>query len=217
MSKPTKFQPGYRHGMLTVIRSFPVNGRYRYYACDVMCDCGNVKTVRRCAIGPSSLTTSCGCMTSKLRSANAKKHGETGTKYYNIWRGIIKRCTVPTHRAWKSYGGRGITVCERWLSSFENFRADMGPRPSPTHSLDRKDNNGNYEPGNCRWATAKEQLNNTRVNLVLEHNGVRMTAMQWAEKTGLAPHLVYARTRRGWSPERTLTTPAMSQYSHGAK
>lgn len=122
------------------------------------------------------------------------------------------RCTCPTHHAYASYGGRGISVCDRW-SEYLSFLADMGRRPSPQHSIDRIDNNGNYEPGNCRWATASEQRNNCRQNHVLEFNGRRMTMKQWADVVGLRLGTISERLRRGWSVEDALTKP-LQQGGH---
>jgi hypothetical protein len=113
---------------------------------------------------------------SQLRIRHIREH--------DAWRGMLARCRNPRHPSYKNYGGRGITACERW-NSFENFLDDMGKRPSPKHSLDRIDNNGNYEPGNCRWATRREQANNTRMNRFVTFDGRTMTLAQWARETGI--------------------------------
>lgn len=124
---------------------------------------------------------------------------------YFVWLGMRRRCRGQKEKCYPHYGGRGIRVCERWDKSFDAFYADMGPRPSPKHSVDRIDNDGNYEPGNCRWATNREQCNNTRVNRVIKYNGLRLTAKQWAARTGLRFTTILFRLNRGWSAEEILT------------
>jgi hypothetical protein len=103
---------------------------------------------------------------------------------YNVWHNMKKRCTKPKYQAYKDYGGRGISVCDRWLNSFANFFEDMGERPTNKHSLDRENNDGNYEPSNCRWATKEEQNSNKRTIRLITHNGVTKTASDWAIEMG---------------------------------
>ena len=113
-------------------------------------------------------------------------HGCTGTPTYRAWQDMIQRCYNPRRTRYPMYGGRGITVCQRWRESFEAFLKDMGTSPSPRHSIDRIDNNGNYEPGNLRWATAKEQSRNQRRNRVLTYQGETLCIAEWAERLGVA-------------------------------
>jgi hypothetical protein len=115
--------------------------------------------------------------------AAGRTHGKSKTAIYAVWRGMWERCTKPDARSYKNYGGRGIKVCERW-ESFDNFLSDMGERP-PLHTIERIDNDGDYEPGNCRWATRKEQNRNKRQNRLIEHDGVVMCLVEWAERFGL--------------------------------
>lgn len=125
---------------------------------------------------------------------------------YRAWAALRHRCSNPNFPAYKYYGGRGIAFCERW-GTFENFYADMGPRPSPDHSVERIDNDGNYEPSNCRWATKKEQCRNKRSNRRLVFGGHDRCLEEWAEILQCHRSGLMRRLKRGWSVERTLTTP----------
>jgi hypothetical protein len=194
---------GRRFGRLTVMRregSVP-NGSGTAPTWLVRCECGQEKPVRGADLR-SGHVTSCGCL--------SRPHGMFGTPEYSAWVAMIQRCTNPRNSQHRLYGGRGITVCERWAESFPAFLADMGPRPSATHSLDRYPNNstGNYEPGNCRWATQTEQARNKRTSHVLSVSGVSATIAEWAERTGLGPTTIRNRIYRGWTPERAVSTSA---------
>lgn len=126
---------------------------------------------------------------------------------YQCYQDMKNRCLNPRSQQYKNYGARGITVCERWLESYENFLLDMGEKPDCL-TLERKDNNGNYEPLNCKWATRKEQRNNQRTCRYLEFNGIRLTVRDWAKTLGIPEQTIHSRLHRnGWGIERTLTTP----------
>lgn len=134
-----------------------------------------------------------------------ERHGMSKSSEFEAWHSMKQRCSNPNYKNYKWYGGRGIRVCDRWLNSFTDFYGDMGKRPSNKYSLDRIDVNGNYEPDNCKWSTAKEQHNNKRTNKVIEVNGRTQTIQQWCDELGINSHTVYKRLSRGWLTERALT------------
>jgi hypothetical protein len=144
------------------------------------------------------------------------KHGqswlENRSAEYQTWNGLKGRCLNTNNNAFHSYGGRGITVCDRWKDSFEDFLADMGPRPSPKHSIDRVNNDLGYSPENCRWATKKEQGNNRRTNVYYEYAGERLQLTTWANRIRINKTTLHMRINRyGWSIEKALTTPVMGK------
>ncbi len=170
-----------------------------------VCSCGKDRVVRSSRL-KSGETKSCGCWAREMRPKMTTTHGQSHGREYSSWCAMTERCGRPRTHAYDRYGGRGIKVCDRWLS-FENFFADMGPRP-PNHSLDRINKNGNYEPGNCRWASHKQQARNTSGNRLLDFRGEKKTAMEWSEILGLPWTAIYQRVGKlGWSTERALTTP----------
>jgi hypothetical protein len=120
---------------------------------------------------------------------------------------MFERCYNPNAAKYGRYGGRGITICQRWRESFQAFLDDMGPRPSNDHSIDRIDNNGNYEPANCRWATRTEQQRNKSNNHLISFDGQTMCIADWANEVGLSWHVLTMRLRLGWTVERALTEP----------
>lgn len=186
-------------GRLTVqalIGSFryPSGEPYRKWLC--YCECGTT-----CEVASPNLsrgdTQSCGCLMRQRAAEANTKHGHAGNRTYETWCAIKSRCENPTYPGYKAYGGRGIFVCEEWRTSYERFLSDMGERPSADHSIDRKNNAGPYSKDNCRWATRTEQANNRRSNRLIEWDGVKMTARQWSEKTGIPYQLIRGRVQHG--------------------
>jgi len=155
---------------------------------------------------------SCGCLRGVLITRRKTKHGHnrTGARSteYTIWSQMKNRCTNPQALAYKDYGGRGISVHPGWVTNFEAFLHDVGYRPSPEHSLDRfPDMNGNYEPGNVRWATRVEQANNSRRNRWITFRGETLTIGDWNKRAGLSHGSIARRLDLGWSIEEALTRP----------
>lgn len=200
---------GQRFNRLLVLafvgRAVPDRNGCRALLYRVRCDCGTEKVVRGCAVANGS-TVSCGCFRDAMKSEWKKTHGRTGTPEYSTWRGMIRRSHSGTADCAADYKGRGIRVCERWLK-FENFLADMGPRPSPAHSIDRIDNGGHYEPGNCRWATSVQQNRNRRSNRPVTAKGRTRLVVEWAADLGITPEALAWRLDHGWPPDRAVSQP----------
>lgn len=198
---------GQRYGRLVGIRLLDKRGKATIW--EMQCDCGAVTKV---ALGSVrfGLTKSCGCLKTESTLARLTKHGHSPAKgsstTYICYNLMKRRCCDKNNQDWRHYGGRGIKVCDRWLESFANFLADMGEKPKGL-TLDRKDNNGNYEPGNCRWISRKEQSRNTRRNHIVEFNGHKGTLAEWEEITGFNQQVISARLRNGWPIDKALTTP----------
>jgi hypothetical protein len=142
-----------------------------------------------------------------MKWAQQTRHGEsrhdTPTAEYGVWLDMRKRCRNQSHRSFKYYGGKGIKVCERW-QTYENFLADMGRRPSPKHSIERRDSNGDYEPNNCRWATKSEQMRNTSYNRMLTLDGVTLCVVEWAERLGISVNTIRKRVYAGYTDAQAL-------------
>ena len=138
-------------------------------------------------------------------------HGMSRTPEYQAWKNMKKRCFNPNTKQYSDWGGRGITVCDRWKNSFENFLADMKLKPTPKHSIDRIDNDGDYCPENCKWATNAEQQNNQRTNRLITIGCVTLTIAQWAKEMGFARNLISCRLKAGWSEFAAVMTP-VRQY-----
>lgn len=207
---------GRRFGRLEVLALSHINEhRRKMWRC--RCDCGAERVVASHHLTEGT-STSCGCYAreaaSKRQKINGTTHGRSRTPIYKTWVNMKQRCANPRHPLYQFYGARGVTVCARWLDSFEAFAADMGERPDNSLSLDRIDVTGSYEPGNCRWATIHQQANNTRLNRYLEFGGKRLTITQWSRETGLAHKTIAGRVKHGWPVDKALTIPASRSNVH---
>ena len=209
MTKPLMNLAEHKFGRLQPIeldhiRANPSGNRIRYWRC--ICDCGTEVVVPHGSLRNGE-TKSCGCLRRELVAQKNAKHGRSGLPEYQVWQDMKRRCLNPKSKSFSIYGGRGISVCERWQTSFEHFHADMGARPFATATIERVDNNGNYEPGNCRWATRREQMNNVRKNVILTVDGESATLAEWARRTGMNHASILGRLAKGWDTKRALTTP----------
>lgn len=185
-------------GRLTVIGRCEQD--FSYWWCQ--CSCGSTKKrVYRGSL-TSGATRSCGCLWRETVAGANKTHQKTKTPIYRLWSMMLDRCRNVNNGHYKYYGGRGITVCERW-HKFENFYADMGDRPNGK-TLDRINNNGNYCPENCRWASLKTQARNKSTSKLLAYKGKTQSLAAWAEELGINRNTISTRLRRGWSVAKAL-------------
>lgn len=183
------------------------NANHAIWQCK--CDCGNETNVQSSHL-ITGHTRSCGCLHKEVLT----KHGCHGGKLYNAWQAMISRCYNSKTESYHNYGGRGITVCERWIDSPINFILDMGIPDNKKLTLERIDVNGNYELSNCKWASMKQQQRNKRNNNVIEFNGESLCLSEWCEKLNLKRSTLRNRlTVRGWSIEKSLSTPARKKKS----
>ncbi len=200
---------GKKFDRLTVISYAGLSGKYLKAYWNCKCDCGNEvvkcgKDIRR------GSTRSCGCLIGDTTALRNVTHGLSKTPEYGVYYGMRNRCLNPKEPSYSAYGGRGISICDRWLNSFEDFLADMGKRPSQEHSLERKNVDGNYCLENCKWATEMEQANNKRSNVFLTWNGETLTIGQWTRRLGLSHNTIQDRLKYGWPIERVLGQKVLS-------
>lgn len=208
-----------RFGRLVAVAATDMRASHRVvWRC--LCDCGN-EAFAQSAHLVDGRRVSCGCakvagtQIRKKRPRHGHYVGNVASPTYSTWSGMQTRCFNKTAPAYKHYGARGITVCERWRT-FDNFLADMGAKPARC-SIDRIDVNGNYEPGNCRWATSKEQSRNKRNTGVVMHRGALVPSVDVSVSLGAERHLVAERLAKGWSHEDATTTPPLTKSQIAAR
>lgn len=208
-------ETGKRYGRLTILSfsHFEQEGKGRRPFWNCQCDCGKI-VKKRSKTMKNGDSLSCGCIRRETTTAKNYVHGSAPRKAcspeYKTWCDIIKRTENQKYIHFKNYGGRGITVCERWRNSYSNFLGDMGQKPSPKHSIERINNEGDYEPSNCCWATQKAQCRNKRNNHKITHEGTTLCLGAWAEKLGMNYMTLYSRIRKGWTISESINTPVIA-------
>lgn len=208
---------GQRFGRLTVT-GFAGHNRHRQTRWSALCECGGETVVTRLAL-TTRCTQSCGCLKADTTRARSTKHGraprENREPEYAVWLTMKARCMRRTAAGFASYGARGISVCERWLS-YENFISDMGKRPSDAHTLERRDNDLGYGPDNCEWATRAVQANNKRSSRHIEHNGKTLTYSEWSCLSGVPQATIRWRHLHGWSAQDAIFKPTTKDVGASA-
>jgi hypothetical protein len=197
---------GIRYGRLVVSQYHGMRLQRPHWEC--ICDCGKITVVYGQHL-KNGMTKSCGCYHRDQTSLAKREHGRSRSKIHWIWVAMKQRCSNPANKGYPDYGGRGITVCQRWMK-FENFLSDMGDRPNG-YSLDRIDNNKGYSKENCRWASVQLQSRNKRSSKLITFNNETLSESEWARKLGLSRGCVIARRKKGMTAEQALTTPIRYQ------
>ena len=200
---------GEKYGKLTVVSLDRREGKKNRWVCS--CECGGEARVVRHSLLDGH-TKSCGCNRVEF-GKNQHTHQMTCTTEYRTWRHIKSRCFNPNVPSYKDYGARGISMCDEWVNSFEQFYKDMGLKPSKDYSIERINNNKGYTPENCKWATRTEQNKNKRNTILIEYVGKKQTLGDWSKDTGINKICLYKRHRMGWSAERMLTTKSNRAYA----
>lgn len=199
--KRIDLQVGTKYGRLVVLRSCEVRGRRRW---ECRCSCGGLVTATSWEIR-SGAVVSCGCKKKDHLLSMTETHGDSKSPEFKAWENMITRCENEGTFYFKHYGGRGIRVCKRWRESYEAFLEDMGRRPGKGYSVDRFPNkDGDYEPGNCRWATQKQQMRNTRITRMLTVDGETKSLAEWSEISGLDRGVIVYRLKKGLDPKRAV-------------
>lgn len=200
-----------RFGRLTAIR--PAGRKGKHAAWLFRCDCGN-EHVTRINRATDGTTISCGCFRREHNSLVKRTHGLTGSLTYVSWQAMKSRCFWKPHSEYHRYGGRGITVCQRWIDSFETFLADMGERPGLGWSLERLDNSRGYDPNNCTWIPKRRQSQNQRSNVRVTMEGENVCISEACRRLGISRINVYKRLEMGWTIEDALHRPMMKKPRH---
>lgn len=204
-----------KYGRWTLLsESAKTRSNHKRYLC--RCECGVVRTVRMIHL-KSGASKSCGCLKREICAESGRRNrihgnaGERATLTYKSWRAMTQRCCNPKNAGYSIYGAKGISVCDRWKTSFQNFLADMGERPTASHSIDRINPRGQYDPANCRWATPLQQQRNRTNNTFVTIDGVRKCVTEWVEAPGSVSKSAFRRRiQSGWEPKRALFEPILS-------
>lgn len=197
-------------GRWTVIkegeRVYPPNRPRGHRTWECVCECGNTaRLVQRNLT--ARISRSCGCLNSDVTAQRNLTHGLSHVPEYGVWTGIFKRIDNPNSDGYENYGGRKIAICAEWRKSFAQFYADMEPRPTPKHEIERADNNGPYCASNCSWETKTVQAHNKRNNRWITYNGETLCWTDWGKWLGTSAGTIQGRVRMGWTIEQTVTTP----------
>lgn len=206
MPAPIVVCAGERYTRLIVVREIPSDRKHRQFEC--RCDCGTFVNVRLSDLRSGKIK-SCRCLHRSIMT----KHGQYKSPEYRAWIDMVGRCCNPNDRSYRNYGGRGIKVCTQWKNSFDSFLAHVGLRPSIDHSIDRIDNEGNYKPGNVRWASRREQCRNRRSHAYMNHGGEIRLLIDVADEVGISVETMRSRRRLGWIDE-WLTEPPDKHKRH---